>query len=267
MSVVPVRATHSDKAEMTTQLLFGEIFTILQTSENQKWLEIHIYHDNYVGWIDILQCTFVSEKYFKEYARRQANHKIFCGYTSLIQQKSTSRNYPIMITKGAVIPFLKPFKGEIYEDFTIDRGIYSSVGLVFYDKVKETNNNFLRNKTIKNAFEYLHTPYLWGGRSVFGIDCSGLIQQVFRSVGYYLPRDAYQQAEEGKLVNFDAKKQGDLAFFIRENKIIHVGIVLEDNKIIHARGQVRIDTLTETGILNENTNEYSHYLAFLKRIL
>ncbi len=259
---------------MTTQLLFGEIFTILQISENQKWLEIHIFHDNYVGWIDTLQCTFVSEKYFKKYAKNIKNHQILTYSIGLIKKTSSKKisktefikdNF-VTIIKGGVIPFVKIDKDNGIKTFKISKQNYI-VKCVFYKNLEKENKKTLRKEITENAFDYLHTPYLWGGRTIFGIDCSGLIQQVFRSVGYYLPRDAYQQAEKGKLVNFDAKKQGDLAFFVRENKIIHVGIVLEDNKIIHARGQVRIDTLTETGILDENTNEYSHYLAFLKRIL
>ena len=250
---------------MTTQLLFGEIFTILQTSEDQKWLEIHIYHDNYVGWIDILQCTFVSETYFKKYVKAIPYHKIVLNFIGKVMENYDYQQ--ILIAQGTIIPFMQSHKDAFDEDFKIGKHSYSYCGLRFYYGLEKKTKKFLRDEIGGNAIEYLGTPYLWGGRTVFGIDCSGLIQQVYRSVGYFLPRDAYQQAEEGKLVKFDAKKQGDLAFFIRENKIIHVGIVLEDNKIIHARGQVRVDTLTETGILDENTNEYSHYLAFLKRIL
>ena len=255
---------------MTTQLLFGEIFTILQTSEDQKWLEIHIYHDNYVGWIDILQCTFVSEKYFKDYTRKRSKLKVLIDVLGSVRDKSADKSsinsFPMYIFKGSVLPFVKK---EAYFDaeICINEKDYLVSGPDYHSINTELLKKKYQKEIVKNALIYLNAPYLWGGRTIFGIDCSGLIQQVFRSVGYYLPRDAYQQAEEGKLVDFDAKKQGDLAFFIRENKIIHVGIVLEDNKIIHARGQVRIDTLTETGILDENTNEYSHYLAFLKRIL
>ncbi len=276
MSVVPVRATPSDKAEMTTQLLFGEIFTILQVSENQKWLEINILHDNYVGWVDALQCTFVSKKYFKKYIKTIPNHKVSSSHMSGVEEmKKGKTNYAnngsIIIIQGSIIPFLKSSNNIIYEKFTLYKRIYASRGLFFYDDIQGNTKKTIRKKIIENAFYYINTPYLWGGRSIFGIDCSGLVQQVFRSVGYNLPRDAYQQAEEGKLVDFDAKKQGDLAFFVRDGKIIHVGIVLKDNKIIHARGQVRIDTLDKTGILDndisDDTNEYSHYLAFLKRIL
>lgn len=253
---------------MTTQLLFGEIFTILQISENQKWLEIYIFHDNYVGWIDTLQCTFVSARYFTRYVKTIPYHKVFSDWTGGIEEVPETSDYPeIMVIQGTIIPFTQPHKDASYEIFKIEKCAYSCSGLRFFDKTEKKTKKSIQIEIAENAFLYLHTPYLWGGRTVFGIDCSGLIQQVFRSVGYYLPRDAYQQAEEGKLVTFNKKKQGDLAFFVRENKIIHVGIVLEDNKIIHARGRVRIDTLTPTGILDENTNEYSHYLAFLKRLL
>ena len=217
---------------MTTQLLFGEIFTILQVSENQKWLEIHIFHDNYVGWIDILQCTFVSEKYFKDYTRKRSKLKVLIGVLGSVRDKSADKSadkssvdsVSMYIFKGSVLPFVKK---EAYFDaeISINEKDYLVSGLDYHSINTELLEKNYQKEIVKNALIYLNAPYLWGGRTVFGVDCSGLIQQVFRSVGYYLPRDAYQQAEEGKLVDFDAKKQGDLAFFVRESKIIHVGIV------------------------------------------
>ena len=251
---------------MTTQLLFGEIFTILQTSENQKWLEIEIFHDNYVGWIDVLQCTSVSKKYFKDYTKNISKYPNLSDHTAYFE-KHTQISGPILIV-GSVIPFL----GKVPSDGTIKFKIAKQTYIL--DTYFFSHNNFeKKTKTnimaqiFDNALSYLETPYLWGGRTIFGIDCSGFIQQIFRSVGYYLPRDAYQQAEKGKTVSFEKKKVADLAFFMRDDKIIHVGIVLENGKIIHARGQVRIDTLDKTGIFDEKTKEYSHQLAFIKRIL
>lgn len=255
---------------MTTQLLFGEIFTILQISENKKWLEIEIFHDNYVGWIDVLQCTSVSKKYFKDYTENISKHKVLSSNYSIfspIDKKSNGEKLydsSIWGIQGSILPFF--VEKSATEKFKIAKKIYTGCFLLVYKNSKKISKEKIRKQIAENALDYLNTPYLWGGRSIFGIDCSGLIQQIFRSVGYYLPRDAYQQAEKGKLVDFDAKKQGDLAFFMRENKVIHVGIVLKNDKIIHARGQVRIDKLTNIGILDD-TNEYSHQLAFIKRIL
>ncbi len=128
---------------------------------------------------------------------------------------------------------------------------------------------FSRAALIENAYLYLHAPYLWGGKSPFGIDCSGFTQMVFKLNGKLLKRDAYQQAEEGETLSFlEEAEEGDLAFFDNEDgKIIHVGIVLRDFKIIHASGKVRIDSLDHEGIFNSETQKYSHRLRLIKRVI
>ena len=112
-------------------------------------------------------------------------------------------------------------------------------------------------------------PYLWGGKSTFGIDCSGLTQQVYKLGGYELPRDAYQQAELGEVLSFvEEAEPGDLAFFDNaDGKIIHVGIILGDYKIIHAHGKVRIDPFDSNGIFNTDSQKYSHKLRFIKKVI
>jgi len=116
---------------------------------------------------------------------------------------------------------------------------------------------------------YLNSPYLWGGKSPFGIDCSGLTQIVYKMCGYQLRRDANQQAEQGETISFlEECKPGDLAFFDNEDgKIIHVGIITHGNNIIHASGKVRLDKLDHQGIFNGETKKYSHNLRLLKRIV
>ena len=117
--------------------------------------------------------------------------------------------------------------------------------------------------------QWLNTPYLWGGRSPFGVDCSGLTQMLFLVGGIQLPRDAWQQAELGKLVELiDLAATGDLAFFDNEEgRIVHVGIVLENRRILHASGRVRIDNLDQEGIFNASEKKYTHKLRMIKRVV
>ena len=132
----------------------------------------------------------------------------------------------------------------------------------------ETTQGYINKESIlETASVYLNTPYLWGGRSPLGIDCSGFTQMVYRLQGFQIPRDAYEQAEIGKTIkSIEESRIGDLAFFKKENKIQHVGIILKNNHIIHSSGKVRIDILDDTGIINSESREYTHRLSTIKRI-
>ena len=116
---------------------------------------------------------------------------------------------------------------------------------------------------------YLKAPYVWGGKSIFGLDCSGLVQQLYGLVGIQLPRDARQQVEHGQPVHFVVQaRPGDLAFFDNaEGRIVHVGLVLEEGRILHAHGEVRIDPLDHNGIYNKDLGRYTHKLRIIRRLL
>ncbi|MGD1842722.1 MAG: NlpC/P60 family protein [Thermonemataceae bacterium] len=245
-----MRAQPSDKSEMTNQLLFGEAFTILDSSQDHKWLHIQTNHDQYVGWIDALQAFPVEEPYWQHYQKQN---------TWQVTQPSTPLQFKgkyFHITKGSLLPFF---------DTTTEQGMIAEEP---YHCVREAAHEILpKEHIIEQAHQYLGAPYLWGGRSIWGIDCSGFVQQVFRTVGCQLYRDAHQQATQGELVQDLSKaRPTDLAFFERDGRIVHVGIILEDQKIIHARGSVRIDRLDTKGILDETSHTYSHQLTLIKRV-
>ena len=101
-----------------------------------------------------------------------------------------------------------------------------------------------------------------------GVDCSGFVQTVFKMLGVPLLRDAWQQQEQGTAVEFPEMSEGDLAFFHNEKgRIVHVGIVLEGGKIMHASGKVRIDALTNEGIIHAQSGKQTHSLHSIKRII
>ncbi|MGK0175927.1 MAG: cell wall-associated NlpC family hydrolase, partial [Ulvibacter sp.] len=126
-----------------------------------------------------------------------------------------------------------------------------------------------KENLINTAFMYLNTPYLWGGKTPFGIDCSGLTQMVYKLCGYKLLRDASQQAMQGEVLSFiEESEPGDLAFFDNsEGDIVHVGIIMKDNYIIHAHGKVRIDRIDHSGIYNIDTRRHTHKLRVIKKII
>ena len=133
-------------------------------------------------------------------------------------------------------------------------------------KFDKSQISISKKNIIRTALLYLNTPYLWGGKTPFGIDCSGLTQMVYRLNGIKIKRDAFQQANQGKILNvFNDIKPGNLAFFSnKEGEISHVGILINNNSIIHAHGKVRVDQFDENGIYNSKLENYSHKLKFIK---
>jgi hypothetical protein len=251
LSLIPVRKEPADPSEQITQLLFGDHYHVVEKSTDNKWLKISIYFDLYEGWIDVKQHHGISTEYF-EYINH-AEFKITTDInSSLLYNKS-----PLPILMGSIIPISSSELFKMEDQFAFN-GESKNVG-------QKREFEFLKSI----AQKYLNAPYLWGGKSPFGIDCSGFTQMVFKICGYKLYRDAVQQTNQGRLIsNLNESLPGDLIFFKnQEDKIIHVGIALGNEKIIHASGRVRIDYLNEEGILNVDTKIYTHNLSHIRRIL
>ncbi len=248
LSIVPVRTEPSEKSELCTQLLFGDGYVI--AGENEKWYKIKILFDEYEGWIDKLQHNEVSESFFEAFI--QTTHETCMEDVALVEHQSGSQ----LITLGSTLPFLQG------RNFKIGNVAYTFQGELYHSPPIDAD--FIRFM----ALRYNQVPYLWGGKTLFGADCSGYMQMLYKIFGYKIKRDAYQQAEHGIQIGISEIKTGDLSFFENANgKIVHVGLVLEDNKIIHAHGQVRIDVVDEKGIYNLTTQKYSHKLSTIRRIL
>ena len=239
--VLPVRSEPKEQAEMTTQLLFGEVFSVLE--ETEKWLYISNQTDNYEGWIDSKMATIISAEEFTQLSA-QTPMCIFKPVAECFVDDGK-----ITLPAGSLVRSFGDY--EFPPDGLMKRGQQPPSG----------------NLITSIAKSFLNAPYLWGGKTIFGIDCSGLVQVVFSICGLQLPRDASQQAECGELVSSLAEAQtADLAFFENANgKIIHVGILLDNESLIHASGKVKIEKIDNTGIISQSTGEYTHKLKFIKR--
>ena len=253
LSVIPCRAEPADSAEQVSQILFGEYYEVKE--KRKKWIRIVCGIDGYGCWIDVKQHYPIDIK-FAELLQKQKFIPTSLEMAGLAIRESDQSITPILL--GSSLPFLND------GSFKIGKEHYSFEGLAQL-KAEKKNLELL----VQNAMMYINTPYLWGGRHPFGIDCSGLVQVCYKMIGINLPRDAYQQASMGHALSFIEESQpGDLAFFDNdEGKIIHVGILLEDNYIIHASGKVRIDRIDHQGIYNNDHSDYSHRLRIIKRII
>jgi len=241
LSCIPVRKEASSTSEMTTMLLFGETYTVIESEAG--WTHIKTDADQYEGWISSRQ----TEKLMHE----PDGAVVSVGYPF---NKAKSGNDAFFILPGSLLP---DYNNGI---FNINQQSY---------ELDLPNIAYGKSDIVYVAKQFLHAPYLWGGRSPFGIDCSGLTQIVYRICGLNLPRDAWQQAETGETLGFrEEAKAGDLAFFDNdEGRITHVGIMLNPDEIIHASGRVRVDKIDGHGIYDAERDEYSHKLRFIKRMV
>lgn len=246
VSVAPLRYEARDSSEMVSQVLFGEKLIILE--ELEKWTKVQLAFDGYEGWLDPKQIVEISEEEYnkdsiEKFAINPYNHAMENGL-------------PMTLTIGAEVRTLNESKIKIGPKCFEYFGVY-------------TSGKKSKDQLVEIAKAYLNVPYLWGGKSSFGIDCSGLTQQVYKIGGYKIPRDAYQQAEMGEVLSFvEEAEPGDLAFFDNaEGRIIHVGIMCGNGKILHAHGKVRIDPIDTNGIFNTDSQKYSHKLRCIRKLI
>ncbi len=240
VGISPIRSSPNDSSEQVSQLVFGEVVEVLEIKN--YWVSIKTYKDSYEGYVDYKHLLALSDKELKQWLDQGE-------ITSILTQTIKCPWGEQMIPCGSFIGNEQIF----------------SIGNYQFDKISVDS---FEKRGIELANTLINTPYLWGGKSSFGIDCSGFTQLIFRSLFINLPRDAYQQEELGQHVNFKDREPMDLAFFSNDQgKITHVGIILEGNLIIHASGRVRIDTLNQDGIWNEEMGTTTHKLTVIKRLI
>ncbi|RYG17114.1 MAG: hydrolase [Chitinophagaceae bacterium] len=251
VAVAPLRKEASDRSEIVSQLLFGDRVTLLEKTE--KWCKVITLHDDYEGWMDYKQLKVINEAQFLD---EKAYH-----YLTPVQLDNTliaGNGTKYYLTPGSTLPNYKDGFCEVGDE-----------------KFEVTSTPFIPNKedfkdNVEKAARFFeNTSYLWGGRSFFGIDCSGFVQTVYKLNGIQLRRDASQQAEQGEVVDFLASATlGDLAFFDNEEgKITHVGLMLNNHEIIHSAGKVHIDPIDNQGIYSVELGRYTHKLRIIKRLV
>lgn len=250
--VIPMRASADEAAEMTNQLLFGDTFRILE--ERPRWYLVENIFDGDTGWIDWKMATPITEAYLTELAQKP----LFVARQPITDLHQKGEKRPLRISMGSVLPGYDEQSGTFRVNdqlFTVPRRMAMPV-----------KPSYIR-ALLRTAELFLNTPYLWGGRNIFGADCSGFVQVVYRMHGIFLPRNARQQILLGEPVaSFTDAYPGDLAFFAKpDGKITHVGIVLTPDRILHCSGDVHVDKLTAEGIWSDRLQCYTHSEPILRR--
>lgn len=245
--VSPMRKEAAHRSEMVSQFLFGECAVLVEEAED--FLKVRGVYDGYEGWCQRSQLRAIKDS------------------VSPVTTFFSGRFHNEVQLQGQLmsVPFGCPlYSAEqcaaLFGERTVDDKDHLPNAI-------DSSLPFTPERLLDISLRFLNTSYLWGGKSVFGIDCSGFSQQVFKMMGIPLLRDAYQQAEEGEAVrDLASARIGDLAFFNNAaGRITHVGILLERSEIIHASGRVRIDRITEDGIYNEEGKK-THVLHSIRRM-
>ncbi len=253
LSVIPVRSEPDHRSEMINQLLFGEQFTVLE--EKDGWQHIQSSLDGYIGWISMGTAISLDK------APITGNPNPYEVISQAMRVSPiASPESSFLILPGSSLPGLDPSNGE----FALG-GIKYKAHASFLQKQESCTPE----KLSQAAIIFINAPYQWGGRSLFGVDCTGLVQLAYKICGIALPRDAGQQVLKGDACNFASEaRPGDLAFFANpEEEISHVGMILDQDHIIHASGKVRIDKFDHQGIYNREQEKYSHVLRVINKYL
>lgn len=244
----PIRRKPDHRKEMVNQLLFGESVEVLR-EKGPLWLKVRSLHDDYEGWMTRNLVHFVDPNLVSVRSNL---------VTSDLLTAIRFRERTMQIPFGSSLPFFENGKGMIGD-------IGFSGQLRAWDRDKQEDR---LAAILQLGEKWMQAPYLWGGRTILGVDCSGLVQMLMKMVGIDLPRDAWQQAQEGEVVEkFKDALPGDLVFFDNKEDIVHVGILIGNDQLIHSSGQVRIDRIDKRSVIHAETGERMQKLKAIRRIL
>lgn len=243
LSIIPIRLTSDEESEMVTQLLFGEHFKVLESRKH--WSKVKTIGDKCEGWLMNTQLVFIPEDEFKMLQQKKEGKRV----ADLITFVEDDNHILTPILLGSSIPDTPTL--SINYDGTIITHVQP------------------KNRLVKTSLLYLNSPEIKGGRTPFGIDAAGFTQIVYKINGHHLLRTPQSQSTQGTALSFvEESEAGDLAFFDNASGAIdHVGIIMENNYVIHVHGKVRIDRLDHTGIFNNDLRTYTHKLRVIKKII
>ncbi|MGL4364443.1 MAG: NlpC/P60 family protein [Bacteroidales bacterium] len=254
VAIIPLRSNSSEQSEMVSQLLWGELFEVEQQKNN--WIQVRTMIDGYLGWLNPLITSFIMRSDLDQ---------------SLLIASARILNVPLAYARHLKTGerILLP-QGSLLYNYNEKNGKFNLLNEEYQvENLLPTPFSLSPGNIIEGALNLINAPYLWGGRNAMGIDCSGFTQLIYRCAGLILPRDAKDQLHHGTLVDFvEVSQPADLAFFDNEvGDITHVGVLLGDDKIIHASGNVHIDRIDNEGIFSQKHNRYTHKLRAIKRLI
>ena len=252
-SVVPVRTEPREGAEQSTQMIFGELCTVLE--QKPRWDRVKLNLDEQEGWVDEKMITPMSDDENRSYSEALSSAATVVFPMAYAVSENNGQTIPL--TAGTRLTHYKDGRFEVLEvGFRIDPS------LVRVQPYKMNQENLLQAVRF-----FLNIPYLWGGKNAMGMDCSGFTQTVMALFGKHLLRNASEQATQGEAVaSLKEAQAGDLVFFDHEDgKISHVGIVIDPERVIHCSGRVKVEKLDETGIFSAEKGEYTHHLVAIRR--
>lgn len=252
--ICPLYSSATNKTEQINQVIIGETFDVLEVSGDEEWYRIRIHTDGYMGWINKNPVKLIDEREYKKYRKSKKVEitKKFADVHSLPGKKSAILRGVFMGVELSIVSR----RGEWIEVKLPDgiKGWISKKSCRDYDDTQDS-----RKDIMKYAEALLGIPYIWGGRSAFGIDCSAYTQLMYKMCGFRIPRDSNMQAKLGMELgkSFADFRKGDLLFFgNKEGRVTHVAIYTgKEMDFIHASGFVRINSL------DENSDRYDERLS------
>lgn len=253
-ALLPLRKEANEAAEQLTQILFGELIYIIDQID--RWSKIRNVADNYEGWVDSKMITHLDQHEFTRLLHAQVH------YINEPLSKTIINSETIYLPMGSFLCGYDPER-ELYK-------VNEVVCSIPKDRTCVAPLEKSTGALMQMANKMMNAPYLWGGKSILGLDCSGLTQVACRMAGIVLPRDARQQIHHGQVISsLSEAHTGDLLFFATaDQKVKHVGIYVSLNKILHASGYVHIDELDVSGNIISKITSYSHYhLAGIRRFI